>query len=272
MRLGVHVYGTASVAAGVLDLVWREFEPAHQPIQAWGDHIPGVTVLAIIAAVWLIAGGVAVQWRPIARVGAAMLAVLYAIFAIFPVPRLYTAPHYLGQHAAVYIGVLGSIAQQLILAVAAVTLWATLSRPGSLPPFAARLCRWVFGLCSIDFGLVHLTGIPATAAMIPKWMPLGGAFWTVLTGIAFVLAGLAILSGVLDVWASRLLGLMLLVFSVVVLTPMIFAAPHNHVAWGGDAYNLTVVGAAWIFANWLEMQRRPVGEQPGAKLNTSPVG
>jgi hypothetical protein len=51
MRIGLTVYGIASVAAGVLDLVWGEFEPDHQPIQAWGDHIPGVTVFAYIAAI-----------------------------------------------------------------------------------------------------------------------------------------------------------------------------------------------------------------------------
>jgi hypothetical protein len=40
MRSTIYVYGIASVAAGIMDLVWGEFEPAHQPIQAWGDHIP----------------------------------------------------------------------------------------------------------------------------------------------------------------------------------------------------------------------------------------
>jgi hypothetical protein len=40
MRSAIYVYGIASVAAGIMDLVWGEFEPAHQPIQAWGDHIP----------------------------------------------------------------------------------------------------------------------------------------------------------------------------------------------------------------------------------------
>lgn len=44
--------------------------------------------------------------------------------------------------------------------------------------------------------------------MIPNWMPFGGAFWVVLTGVAFVLPGLAILSGILDVLAERLLALM----------------------------------------------------------------
>jgi predicted tellurium resistance membrane protein TerC len=96
-------------------------------------------------------------------------------------------------------------------------------------------------------------------------MPLGGPFWTVLTGIGFVLAGLAIVSGVLDVLAARLLGLMLLVFSLLLLTPRIFATPHDHVAWGANAYNLTAVGATWIVAEWLAMQRQPVPNQQTAK-------
>jgi uncharacterized membrane protein YphA (DoxX/SURF4 family) len=80
----------------------------------------------------------------------------------------------------------------------------------------------------------------------------GRNFWTVFTGIAFVPAGLAIVAGVLDVVAARLLALMLLLFSVLVLTPLIFASPHDHVSWGADAYNLTVVGAALIVADWLD--------------------
>jgi uncharacterized membrane protein YphA (DoxX/SURF4 family) len=101
MRVGVTVFGLASVAAGILDLVWGEFEPAHQPLQAWGDRIPGVTLFAFIAALWLIAGGAAILWRRTARFGAAALAILYGIFVLFPLPRFYTAPHFLGYRVAV---------------------------------------------------------------------------------------------------------------------------------------------------------------------------
>jgi DMSO/TMAO reductase YedYZ heme-binding membrane subunit len=100
------IFGIASVAAGVLDLIWGEFESAHQPIQAWGDHIPGITILAYIAAFWLIAAGAAITVRRTAQAGAAALAILYAIFAVFPLPRLYTAPQFFGYRATVYIGVL----------------------------------------------------------------------------------------------------------------------------------------------------------------------
>jgi hypothetical protein len=173
-------------------------------------------------------------------------------------PRFYTAPHFLGYRTSVYIGVSGSVCQQVILFVAAAILYASLATPGSLSPRSALIARWTFGLCSVDFGLAHLTALQTVVPMVPKWIPLGGAFWAVFTGIAFVLAGLAILSGILDVVAARLLGLMLLVFSATALAPLIFAYPRSHVAWGANAYNLAAVGAAWIVADWLATRRQPV--------------
>jgi hypothetical protein len=103
--------------------------------------------------------------------------------------------------------------------------------------------------------------------MVPKWMPLGGNVWAILTGIAFVLAGMSILSRVLDLLAARLLALMLFVFSVLVLAPAPLARPHNHVAWGSNAYNLAAVGAAWIFAKSIANRRTAatVGNMWGPK-------
>lgn len=263
MKISSWLFGIASALAGVFDFIWAEFEPAHQPIQAWSDHIPGLAILSRIAALWLILGGLALLFRPAARIGAAALAILYAIFCLFPLPRVISAPHYLGHHPAVYIGVLVSVAQQLIVFIAALLLWLFLAERHNSSR-VTLLARVLFGLCSIDFGLGHLTNVPGTAAMIPTWLPISGSFWTVLTGIAFLLAGLAIITGILDVLAARLFGLMLLVFSLVVLTPRVFAAPHNHVAWGADAYNLTAVAAALILSVWLEYSYDAGTKQPMA--------
>jgi uncharacterized membrane protein len=263
MRIGVYLFGLTSVAAGIMDAIWGEFEAAHQPIQALSDHIPGIKILAYIAAIWLIIAGAAILWRATTQAGAAALAAIYFIFGAFLFPRFYTAPHFLGHRPSVYIGVLASVGQQLILVVAALIVFASADgRSGvsatSLSEVSTRIARWTFGLCSVVFGLGHLTAARDVAPMIPNWMPFGGAFWTVLTGIAFVLAGLAILSGILDALAARLLALMLLIFSALVLAPMIFAHPHNHIAWGGNAYNLAAVGAAWIFADWLSLRRHRI--------------
>jgi uncharacterized membrane protein len=269
MKIGVTVFGLGSIAAGLLDLIWGGFDPAEQPIQAFGDHIPGVRILAYVAGIWLIAGGAAILWRRTARAGAVALGVVYAIFAVFPFPRFYTAPHYLGYHVGIYLGVLGGVCQEIILVVAAAIVYAWYATRGSLTPKAALIARWTFGLCTVDFGLAHLTWIRSVVPNVPNWIPLGGAFWAVITGIAFVLAGVAIVSGVLDVIAARLLALMLLVFSALALAPKVFAFPYDHASWGTNAYNLAAVGAAWIVAEWLASLRRKaeplgaVGGSPG---------
>jgi uncharacterized membrane protein len=248
-KLGVYVFGLASLAAGVLDLLWGEFESAHQPIEAFGDHIPGVAIMAYVAAVWLIAGGAAIIAKKSQRFGAAALGGIYLIITVFWFPRLYTAPHFLGVHPHVYIGVLAGVCEELILVAGAGIVYAGWS------PASIDVGRWVFGLGSTLFGLSHLTNIDTTAPLVPPWMPLGQNFWVVLTGIAFVLAGVAILTRVLDVLASWMLGLMLVIFDVLALAPMIVATPHDHVAWGGNAYNLTAVGAIWIFAGAIARRR-----------------
>lgn len=268
MRAGVYVYAAGSIAAGILDLIWGEFEAAHQPIQAFGDHIPGREILAYITAIWLIAGGVAILWRQTARAGAWMLGVIYFVFAVFWLPRFYTAPHALGFRIPLLIGMLAGVAQQLILVAAAAIVYASLMTPISVwRSRAPRVVRWIFGLSSIFFGFAHLTGVQEVAVMVPKWLPWGGGFWTILTGIAFVFAGIAILSGILDALAARLLALMLFVFSVLVLAPGILAHPHNHIPWGSNAYNLAAVGAAWIFAESLALRHRD--EQTQAATETA---
>lgn len=251
MKYPSWLFGIGTVLAGLFDLIWGQFEPAHQPIQAWGDHIPGLAILARVASVWLILGGLAILIKPAARVGAASLAVLYAIFCLFPLPRLITAPHVMGHHAAIYIGVFLSIGQQVIVFIGALLLWMSFSAPVYRSSRMAIAGKWLFGLCCIDFGLAHFTFLKLTAAFIPEWIPMR-EFWAILTGAAFILAGLAILSGIKDWLAARLTALMLFLFSVLVLTPRISPKPHDHVSWGADAYNLTAAAAAWILSEWLK--------------------
>jgi uncharacterized membrane protein YphA (DoxX/SURF4 family) len=269
MRAGVYVYAAGSIAAGILDLIWRDFEAAHQPIQALGDHIPGREILACIAAICLVAGGIAILWRRTVRAGAWTLAAIYFIFAVFWLPRFYTATHVFGFRIAVLIGILVGVAQQLILVAAAgIVHDSFVTRDSAWLSRSHPLVRWTFGLASIDFGLAHLTALQVVAAMVPKWAPLGGDFWAILTGIAFMLAGIAILAGILDVLAARLLALMLLLFGVLVLAPGPLASPGNHVAWGSNAYNLAAVGAVWLLAESLAAQRSgaikrsSIGDEP----------
>ena len=255
MKVGVYVLAVGAVATGVVDLIWRRFDPAEQPIQAFGDRVPSqAAFFACAVAVVLIVGGLAIVRARTVRAGAVLLAIAYLIFAIFWCPRVVSGFEYLGW--AGLIGALGGIGQEAIVIAAAAILYAS---SGVLHTRRSErilhVARWSFGISTIVFGLAHLTNLPSIGQMVPRWMPLGGIVWAVVTGIAFVLAGIAILSGIADIVAARLLTLMLAVFSVLALAPQLISFTHYQSAWGANVYNLTAIGAAWVLADWLASRR-----------------
>lgn len=255
-RAGIYLYAAVSVAAGVINLIWHDFAIGWQPIQAFGDHVPGRETYAIVTAVWLVVGGCAIFRTPAAAFGGAALAVVYCIFAIFWLPRLYWVTKFLGFSPAHIVGVLAGAGQDVILAAAGVVVWTTFSK-GPSRASVTRIAIWAFGISSILFGLNHYLDVASVAALVPKGLPLGAAFWAILTGTAFLLAGIAILGRFLDVLAAQLLAAMLFVFSVLVCLPWILHDPLGHEAWGGNAYNLTAAAAAWVVASWLRAVKRP---------------
>ena len=246
---GVYLFALATIAAGVLDLIWGEFEAAHQPIGALGDNIHGQKIFAYITAVWMILAGAAILWRRTRRSGALAAALIYLVFGLFWLPRFYTAPHVLGFRLTLIVGILAGMFTQLMVVAGALVLFTSVAGSSSYwSQTSPTVARWVIGLAALLFGVVHLTGVQGVAGMVPKWMPLGGSFWVILSGIAFLLAGLSILFGILNRLAAHLLALMIVLFEII-LIPMAFANPGNHIAWGSNAYSLAAAGAVWIFAS-----------------------
>lgn len=248
LRVGVCLYALATVATGIVNIVWREFEASHQPIAALG-HVPGESVLAIVAGIWLVAAGIATLRRQTAWIGIAASAVIYLVFAVFWVARYTAMTHSLGFRVGLLVFCAGGAAMQLLLASPAAILYAA-TRPGSLSQGRALvITRWALGLPLITFALGHLINFHGYERFVPHWVPFG-FFFVVLTGIAFLLAGCAILAGIRDVLAARMLALMLLLFEFMVEIPPVFAHPHSQAAWGGAIYNLTAIGACWVFTEF----------------------
>lgn len=255
MKAGVWIYAAATIATGILNIVWGEFEVSHQPITSLGQHIPGEHLLAYVSGLWLAAAGVAIVWRRAARMGAVGCALIYLLFALLWLPRYVDITHRLGVRIGIVFFVLGGIAQQLLLAAPAAIVYA---ERGSLDPVWKRradvAARWTLGLSPIAFGLGHLISTKGYVRFVPHWIPFA-SFWIVLTGIAFLLAGGAIVSGIRDVLAARMLMLMLFLFELAVEIPPVFMQPHNQVAWGGAIYNLTAIGAYWIFVEFIATRK-----------------
>jgi uncharacterized membrane protein len=251
LKLSAYVFGLAVMATGAVDIAFGAFDPAEQPIQAFGDHVPGAHVFAYLVGVALVVGGALVMNRRTARVGGPIVAIVYALFCIFYLPRFFTAPAILGYHPNVYIGVLGGVCQNLIVVGAACMLVSLASGNASSRSALDSAARWIFALCAIVFGSNHLLSLHGSAPFVPSWMPFGPTFWVALTGVAFIAAGLAFALRKADVLAARLMALMLVVFSVVTLLPFLIADPKMEGNWGANVYNIVAAASVWIFSDWL---------------------
>jgi hypothetical protein len=250
MKAGVWFYGLGTVLTGILDIVWRAFDASHEPIKSLGN-VPGQSMLACIAGMWLVAAGLAILSRRGARIGAAASAAAYLIFVALWLARYSAGIHALGWRIDVLLGVSFGLGQQLLLVAPAAIVYASAASPDSLlHARAAIAARWMLGLPPIVFGLLHLVGIRVFASIVPQWIRFG-YFWAAITGIAFILAGCAICSGIKDVMAARLLALMLLLFEGLVEVPPVFVRLHNQATWGAATYNVAAIGACLIFADSL---------------------
>lgn len=254
-RLGIYLLSFATVGAGILDLIWRDFDPGHQPFGGVGYYMPARALCACIAGIWLIVGGSITLWPGTQQLGRFAMATIYLIFGLLSLPHFYTVLHKYGFHFTLIVGVIGQVFLQLIVVAGCLV-----TDPSQAPVAHAwsrksqLVSRWMFGVGGVLTGWGHLINTKGLVHMIPKWMPFGAPIWIVISGIGFILAGVAILIGILDLLATRLLALMLFLFQII-LVPIIFEYPHVHQAWGGTAFNLAAAGSTCIFAASLAFQK-----------------
>lgn len=252
---GIHVYGVAAIAIGLVGLVWADFANVWQPVPA---GVPQRTALAYLVALCFLGAGLGTQRRRTAPAALLVLAVLYLASALLWLPRVIGFPR--------MIGTWSGLAEEVALMIAAVVACAAIVAPAT--PWAApahRIGRVVFGACVVLFGLAHFGALRETAAMVPKWIPPGQRFWAIFTGIAHLLAGIAIMTGVRALLAARLLTAMIVGFALLVWAPSFFSAPHQHITWAGNAINLAELGAAWIVADAIARRGREAGASESSR-------
>ncbi len=240
--LGRHVYGTAAVLFGAATIFWHDFN-IWQGIAVFGKA-PDLQSLVYVAAVAALVGGLAIQWRGIAQIGALVLGALYLLVALGWIPRI--------GHAPLVYDSWGNFFEQFSIFSGALIIYASLAPVDSArAPRLASIGRICFGVCVISFMLEQAFYLRATADLVPKWLPPGQMFWAIATTVAFALAAIAIWSGRQALLASRLLTAMIVIFGLLVWIPAIIASPHSHFNWSENAQNFAILASAWVLADYL---------------------
>lgn len=245
--LGWSVYGLGVIALGGVSLAFGDFHPG-QPVP---KDFPARTALAFAAAAFLLAAGLAVQWRRTRAGAGAALAAYFGLVVVVLMHGRVLIGHY--AEFAPY----ESVAIELALAAGGLIVYAANARIDA--PRAARLVRAAqiaFGACALVFGAAHFVYMNLTAPLVPKWLPPSQEFWGYATGVFHIAGGLAILMRVQARLAAILLTAMFAAFTPLVHVPMLLADPSSHWIWNENAVNIALVGAAWVVADSLGRARR----------------
>lgn len=237
-NLGIFVYAGGAIFLGLLGLVSGDFATTWQHVDA---HMPLRAPLAYVTAAVELSAGLSLLWRRTARFGALTLTIVYSVFTIVWVPS------YLANLRN--FDPLGNFFEEFSLVVAGCVLFASLSATGSWVARHEGLLARFYGLSAISFGVGHIYYMPGILTWIPGWLPPSRIFWVYVTTIGFFLAAAAILTGIMDRLASRLITAEVLSFEVLVWIPKLVAGPHDHFNWAGNAISVVLVGAPWVVAD-----------------------
>src|SRR5216683_130838 len=230
-NLGRHVFGVAALAFGLITLAWHDYNGWHQP-----------RYMVYAAGAAQIFGGVAIQFRPTAKTGAAVLGAVYLVFALLCVPGIVAKPQIYNSW--------GNFFEQFSLVTGAAIAYARLSSAWSRETLN-RIGRILLGICAASFALEQAFYLGATANLVPRWLPLGQMFWAVTTTVLFALAAVALLTNRMALLATRLLTMMLVIFGLLVWVPLILSDPHSHTNWSETVETFAIAGVAWILADLL---------------------
>jgi uncharacterized membrane protein len=253
---GLRLYGLAAVVLGAIQLLSGDFATIWHPVR---PGVPFRSALVYVTGVSWIVGGAAVQWPRAARAGLTVLGVLFLLAACLWLPRVIGFPRLFGtwlgfaeELAPAVAAMIACVTAAPAVAPAAAPSRARAASPGSAAAARASLVGYVlFGSAVVTLGLAHFFALEQTASMVPGWIPLGRRFWAMATGLAMLLAGLAILTRIRAVLAARLLAVLMGTFATFVWLPRLYAHPSAPRAWGGTAITLAVAGAAWVVADAL---------------------
>jgi hypothetical protein len=229
--IGAVLFAGAMVGIG-LQHIWIQDFLRFEPVADWVPLRPALAVLYGMALAAAAASSIA---RPSGRGPMALAAILAGLILLVEWPALMTN---LGT---------GTRWTTMFKALALCGAGTALAGRRAKPP-SASLKRWgalMYGASLPVYGALHFIYGQLTATIVPAWIP-GRLVWVYAIGVAFILSGAAIVTGVMQRQATLLLGVMFAIWVVILHIPRVVATPQVSVEWTNVFIAVAMTGSAWI--------------------------
>jgi uncharacterized membrane protein len=225
-------FAATMIGLGILGLVKGDFSAVWQPVP---KTAPARDILIYLCAAISIGVGVGLLWKRSAPIAArVLLASLVLWFLLWRVRPFFLAS---------LVESTWSAGATLAMMAAAWVLCAPLATGKT----GLRIAHVLYGLALLPFGYAHFAYIQHTADMVPSWLPwrLG---WAYFTGVTFIAASLAIVTGVCARLAATLSAVQIALFGLLVWVPMMLSVSLNAFQQGEVATTVALTAAGWVVA------------------------
>lgn len=229
-RIGCVLIASMTAAIGILSLFTGDFAYTWMPVP---EDVPGRAMAArLVGAILVATSGLLLVQRTF-RQGVAAMLVVFSLWLLPHLPGLLSGASWLG-----FFEFLLPIGAMLAL-MGVVSLnnqrWVSIGRV-------------LFGVGLIGCGTSHFVYADFAATMIPEWIP-GRLFWTYLTGVGHIAAGLSLITGVIMRISTALLCFMIACFVLFLHLPRVVATPSSRFEWTMMFVALLFNGAALVIAS-----------------------
>jgi len=253
------VFAATMIALGIMGLIKGDLTVIWQPVP---KGLPGRETLVYLCASISLACGVGLLWQRTAAIAARVLLLWFLLWLLFF--RLPAFSH------GFTVDVYWAACQTAVMLAASWVLytWFATDWDKQRLGFAAgdnslRIARMLYGLALIPFGLAHFTYLKQTAVLVPGWLPWHVA-WAYLTGATFIVAGVAVITGICARLAAALARLQMGLFLLLVWLPKMAEGSLTPFQWGETVVTWALMSAGWVLTDsyrgspWLAVKTRRV--------------
>ena len=232
---GCMLIGAMTAAIGIVSLYTGDFAYTWMPVP---EDVPGRSVAARVVGVVLVAASVLLLIPRTLQQGVAAMLAVFALWLLPHLPGLISGQSWLGFFE--FLLPLGAC-----LALMGVLTSERQPIGASRRAAVGRMC---FGVGLMGCGASHFVYADFAAQMIPEWIP-GRLFFTYLTGVGHIAAGVSLITGVMMRVSTALLCFMLACFVVLLHLPRVLANPGSRLEWTMMFVAILFNGAAWVIAS-----------------------
>ena len=229
--------------------------------------LPGHMFWTLLVGICLLAAALSIAAGKYTWLAAALLGVLMCLFVVLIyIPGIVDAPH----HRIGWVVAL----RELSFAGGAFSICAAQKEAPAASKWLVPLARLFLAIAITLFGVEQflypelLSGVPLERST-PVWIP-ARLFWSYLTGVIFVTAGLSMMINKRVRLAATAAGVMTLVLVAVIYVPLLVSKPSDI----GDGLNyladtLLLCGSLLAFAGTQQPHSNPAIAQPVELADTS---